>query len=124
MVISVLSTARRRRLGAEARRARTSLWRLGAALFAAVIYNLVGLFDILSTEAAINLGAGQEANPVLRAMMSAFGAQWITIKLMLQMLITAMVLWYPHWIVTSIFAVAITGNAYVVYNNFVITGLI
>lgn len=83
---------------------------------------MVGASDIISTVIAIETGAGEEANPIMRALMEHIGDHWIVAKLSLQAVISFMVLWFPHWIVLAFFLAAILGNAYVVYNNFVIAG--
>ena len=124
MVFTLTSSKRRQQLGEDARRSRASAWRMGAAWLLVVIYNLVGITDIISTVIAIENGAGVEANPVVNTMMVHAGDGWIIAKLGLQGLISFMVLWFPHWIVLFLFAMATTGNALIVYNNFSIAGLI
>jgi len=81
-------------------------------------YAAVGVLDIFSTQAALTLGVGEEANPVMRAAMDQFGPGWAAAKIALQIIISAMVLWYPHRIVMALFFIAISGNALVVGNNF------
>ena len=77
LVLMVLSKTRRARLIEDADRARTSDLARMIAITVVVIYNLVGFLDIISTNLAIGLGKGEEANPFLRAMMDQFGAGWI-----------------------------------------------
>jgi hypothetical protein len=89
-----------------------------------VVYNVVGVADIYSTVYAIETGAGMEANPFLRALMEHAGDGWVLGKLALQAVISAMVLWFPHWIVLGFFTVATAGNAWVVYNNLAIAGVV
>ena len=117
------SAGRRRRLSEDAQSARASKFLTRAAILAVIIYNLVGLADIASTTIAISSGAGEEANPFVRAMMEHAGQGWIFGKLLLQGVITVMVLWFPHWIVLTFFSIATLGNAFIVYNNFVIAGV-
>ena len=124
MVFSLTSSKRRQKLGEDARRSRASAWRMGAAWVLIVIYNVVGVADIVSTVTALDAGSGVEANPVMNTMMVHAGDGWIIAKLGLQGLISFMVLWFPHWIVLFFFAMATTGNALIVYNNFSIAGLI
>lgn len=89
-----------------------------------IIYNFIGAADIYSTVYAIDIGAGTEANPVVRAMMEHVGDGWVLGKLALQAVISVMVLWFPHWIVIGFFSLATAGNAYVVYSNLTIAGLV
>ena len=123
MVWSLGSHTRRRRLGDDAARSRASRWRRRTALIIVVVYNLVGIADIVSTTLAIESGAGEEANPILRLTMEHAGDGWIAAKLALQGVISFMVLWFPHWIVLGFFTLATAGNAWIVYNNFTIAGV-
>ncbi len=107
-----------RRLAADAAESRLSPSARSFAIGIVVIYNLVGVLDIVSTIAAIGIGAGEEANPVVRAMMAHLGPGWIAGKLLVQALISAMVLWFPHRLVLTIFTAAVVFNGLVVLNNF------
>lgn len=123
MVWSLATATRRRRLIDDAASSRAS-WPLRlAAAIAVIAYNIVGVTDIYSTVVALETGLGEEANPVVRAMMDHAGDGWMVAKLCLQAVISVMVLWFPHWIVLTFFSVATIGNAWVVYNNFVIAGV-
>lgn len=124
MVWSLATTTRRRRLAEDAASSRASWARRLAAAVAVIIYNIVGAGDIYSTIYAIDVGAGAEANPVIRAMMEHAGDGWVLGKLALQGVITFMVLWFPHWIVLGFFSLATIGNAFVVYNNLTIAGVL
>lgn len=118
MVPLFRTNAQRRSLKDQAAEARMD--RLNAIIaFAAVfIYNIVGLLDIVSTIAAIELGRAQEANPLMRWVMDAHGPGWIGAKLFLQLVISGMVLWFPHRLVIAVFALAVTLNGLIVMNNF------
>ncbi len=124
MVFSLTSSKRRRKLSEEAERSRASVIRRRAAWALVIIYNMVGVTDIISTVIALDSGAGVEANPILNALMIHAGEGWIVAKLALQGLISFMVLWFPHWIVLTFFAVATSGNAWIVWNNFSIAGVV
>lgn len=124
MVWSLANAKRRKKLGEDAQKSRSSIMGRRAAIVVVIIYNLVGFADIFSTNYAISSGAGYESNPFIRALMENAGAGWMLAKLFLQGVISFMVLWFPHWIVVSFFAVATAGNALVVYNNFVIAGML
>lgn len=113
-----------RRLSKDAEISRASRFRWNSAVMLVIFYNIVGVLDIISTTIAIETGAGYEANPFIRLMMNEAGNWWIVAKLFLQGVITAMVLYFPHSIVLSFFAVATTWNGWVVYNNFVIGGVL
>lgn len=124
MVWSLATGTRRRRLARDAAHSRASWARRWVAAVVVIIYNFVGVADIYSTFYAINIGAGTEANPVVRAMMEHAGDGWVLGKLALQAIISFMVLWFPHWIVIGFFSLAIMGNAFVVHSNLTIAGLI
>lgn len=123
MVWSIATPSRRRRLVHDAAESRASWARRLAAAISVIVYNMVGVCDIYSTALAIDLGAGQEANPFIRLMMIHAGDAWVLGKLALQAVISVMVVWFPHWFVVGLFAVATAGNAYIVYNNLVIAGV-
>ena len=123
MVLSLVSSKRRQKLGQDARRSRASIWARRSAWALIVVYNVVGLADIASTVIAIDRGAGTEAHSFINILMTHAGEGWILAKLALQGLISFMVLWFPHWIVLGFFAVATAGNAWIVANNFAIAGV-
>ena len=123
MVLSLVSSKRRQKLGQDARRSRASIWARRSAWALIVVYNVVGLADIASTVIAIDRGAGTDANQFINILMTHAGEGWIFAKLALQGLISFMVLWFPHWIVLGFFAVATAGNAWIVANNFAIAGV-
>ncbi|MFN0025416.1 MAG: DUF5658 family protein [Parvularculaceae bacterium] len=109
---------RRPSLGEQAADARAGRRNIAIAFATVLTYNIVGVLDIVSTIAAIELGRAEEANPLMRAIMDAHGAGWIAAKLFLQLVISAMVLWFPHRIVIGVFALAVTMNGLIVANNF------
>ena len=123
LVWSLASAKRRKKLAEDAERSRASVWRRRAAWLVVIVYNIVGVADIISTNIAIGSGAGTEANPVLRLAMEHAGDGWIFAKLALQGVISFMVLWFPHWIVISFFTLATIGNALIVYNNLAIASV-
>lgn len=122
MVWSIVSAKRRRRLIEQASRARRAPTALKTAWAAVIVYNCVGLLDIYSTSLGLASGAGEEVNPVIAAAMAHFGAGWIVAKLALQVVISFMVLWFPHRAVLAIFSLAVLFNAGVVCQNFVVAG--
>lgn len=90
-----------------------------AIAFAVVMaYNMIGIFDIVSTIAAIEIGAGEEANPLMRVVMDNYGVAWIGAKLFLQVVISAMVLWFPHRFILIIFTLSVWTSGFIVINNF------
>ena len=109
---------RQRSLVEQAAEARSARLNAAIALSAVFVYNIVGVLDIVSTIAAIELGRAYEANPLMRWVMDEHGLGWIAAKLFLQLVISAMVLWFPHRIVVTVFAAAITLNGLIVINNF------
>jgi hypothetical protein len=50
--------------------------------------------------------------------MDNYGVAWIAAKLFLQIVISGMVLWFPHRFVLIIFTLAVWTNGFVVLNNF------
>lgn len=118
MVFSLVTAKGRSRLSREASQSRSGQGRVRAAIALVILFNMVGVFDIISTHANLVAGTGEEANPVMRAAMDAFGPGWIGAKLFLQGVITVMVLWFPHRFVLSIFSLAIATNTLVVVSNF------
>lgn len=122
MVWAILSAKRRERLIDDAAQARGQRLAVKVAWTAVILYNLVGLADIYSTAVGIERGLAEEINPLMRAAMDNIGVGWIVAKLMLQLLISYMVLWFPHRIVLAIFIAAATFNAWIVCRNFEIGG--
>ncbi len=120
MVFLLRTKPHERNLGVQAAEARAVRLNGVVALAAVFVYNIVGVLDIVSTIAAIELGRAQEANPLMRAIMDHHGAGWIGAKLFLQLVISGMVLWFPHRIVIGVFALAVTINGLIVANNFLI----
>lgn len=118
MVLLLVSKSRRSALAEDAAKARAGSRNVAIAFAAVVVYNFVGLFDIISTIAAIELGVAQEANPLMRAIMDNYGVGWILAKALLQLVISAMVLWFPHRLVLTIFIFAVWTNGFIVLNNF------
>lgn len=112
------SKTRRSMLATDAATARAGHRNIAIAFALVMTYNLVGVFDIVSTIAAIELGVAEEANPLMRAIMDNYGVAWIAAKLFLQIVISGMVLWFPHRFVLIIFTLAVWTNGFVVLNNF------
>lgn len=118
MVWSIASSRGRQRLAEDASQSRRDEGARRWALALVIAYNIVGLLDITSTHLSLAAGAGEEANPVMRLAMNNLGPGWIGAKLFLQGVISAMVLWFPHRIVLTIFLAAVSSNAVIVGNNF------
>ena len=102
-------------------RADRQLFLISAAV--AILYNFLGAVDIVSTVAGLQAQLGEEANPVVRLMMENLNNGWILAKLSLQVLVTLMILWFPHRIVLAIFSVSMFITASAVINNLSINGL-
>lgn len=124
MVWSIVSRKRRRQMVDEATRSRENPIAATIAIVAVIAYNAVGLLDIHSTSMGLRVAGVEEANPIMRAAMDNFGHGWIGAKLFLQVVISAMVLWFPHRIVLAIFITAVTFNASVVWSNLKIAGVL
>lgn len=118
MVLSLISPRGRKRLSDDASHSRRNEGRRAVAIAAVVIYNVVGVLDIMSTSVAIDSGIAEEANPVVAQVMESLGPGWVGAKLFLQAIITVMVLWFPHRLVIGMFIAAMFVNAIIVNNNF------
>ncbi len=119
-MVFLLSSRRRSGLMRAAAAARAAAASRKAALALVIFYNLVGVVDVFSTSLALSRGLGEEANPLLQAMMDSFGERWVVGKFSLQALVSAMVLWFPHAYVMGLFGVAVSLNAVIVVNNLLI----
>ena len=115
--------ARWARISQHAAAARTRSVLFKVAVLIAVIYNVIGLLDIYSTIAGLNTNNAREANPLMRAAMEHISYGWIVVKLVLQMTVTVMILWFPHRLVLAIFSVSMTLNAIAVFRNLQIAGI-
>lgn len=120
MVWSMVSAKGRSRLREDASLSRSNKGGVRAGVILVIAYNIVGAFDIISTNLSIGAGLGEEANPVMRFAMEVLGSGWVGAKLFLQGVITFMVLWFPHPIVLGVFFIAIISNIMIVANNFAI----
>jgi len=118
LALMFFSKARRALLSEDAASARAGRWNMAIAFTVIAAYNLIGILDIISTVAAIELGVAEEANPFLRAVMEHYGLAWVAAKLFLQIVISGMVLWFPHRVVLMIFTLAVWTNGFIVLNNF------
>lgn len=117
-VRAIFSAQGRDALSDQAKKSRADARNRRLAWILVIFYNIIGLLDIASTEIAISAGVGEEANPVMRAAMENFGPAWMAAKLILQLLISYMVWWFPHRFVIAMFFVAVAWNTLVVGNNF------
>lgn len=115
-----LAKERRTAVARNAAAARAHMLNRLAAVILVVAYNAVGALDIYSTEIGLARGVAAEANPLVHAAMAHAGQYWIFEKLLLQGVVTAMILYFPHWIVLGLFSLSLMLNAGVVYNNFAI----
>ena len=104
------------RIGEAARRAREIPSNRIAALVIVILYNAAGFADVASTVHAIAAG-GSEANPIVAEFMRSLAEYWVAPKLASQLLVSAMVLWFPHRVVLAIFGLAVALTAGVVVNN-------
>lgn len=125
-MLSFLSVKRRRHLSTLAEQERKKPAHRYTALILVFFYNMAGFADILSTQYAIYSGAGYEANPVIRTAMESFTWHngWVAFKLTLQLLVTAMVIWFPHKVVMSLFAAVVAIMGWVVVQNLIIGGIL
>lgn len=114
--------ASRRKLAAQAAEARGERVLFWGAVVLLVFYNAIGALDIMTTEIGLRSGVAAESNPVIGGVMAMMADQWVWGKLVLQLAVSAMILWFPHRVVLGIFFVAVLINAVTVANNFAIIG--
>ena len=119
MTASTAYLERWTRIGEQAARARAVPMNRLIALVIVVFYNAVGLADVASTVQAINLGA-VEVNPMMRSVMEAIHHYWIAPKLAGHLLVSAMILWFPHRFVLAIFSLAVAATGAAVVNNLLV----
>ena len=103
-------------VGGAAARARGVPANRVTAMLIVVFYNVAGFADVFTTIEALGLGAS-EANPVVRAFMDLLANYWVIPKLGSQLLVSAMILWFPHRFVLAIFTLAVAATCAVVWNN-------
>lgn len=109
--------ARWSRISHHARQARDRRGLFLASAIFALTYNILGGLDIVSTVVGLQAKLGAEANPFIRLLMDNFSSGWIPLKLFLQILVTVMILWFPHKLVLGIFSVSMCLTGWVVWNN-------
>ena len=116
--VTLESANRRRNLVRYAHLARADNKLFWSAFAIIVVYNIVGMMDILSTglALAVNVNA-QEGNPFLSYLMESGDTTWIITKLLLQALVSFMIIWFPHKTVLMMFVPVVIINALVVLNN-------
>nr|GGH93325.1 hypothetical protein GCM10011355_04900 [Aquisalinus luteolus] len=95
-----------------------------ASAIIAILYNVIGALDVMSTLAGLQMQAGTEANPFLRVLMESLDNGWVLAKLSLQLIASAMILWFPHRLVLGMFSVAVLLTAITVWNNFHVIGVL
>ena len=108
-------------VGVAAARARAVPANRVTAMLIVLLYNAAGFADVATTVQALGLGAS-EANPVVRGFMDMLAAYWVIPKLGSQMLVSAMILWFPHRFVLAIFTLAVAATCAVVWNNIQVIG--
>ena len=84
---------------------------------------IVGTLDVISTNAGLLAGA-VEINPLMAAMQDFLGHWWFVPKMALQFIAVAIVLMQPVRAVFLCVSAMIAFNAYVVLNNFALSGAI
>ena len=103
-------------IGTTAERARSVPANRVTAILIVLLYNAAGFADVATTVQALGLGAS-EANPVVRTFMEQLNAYWVVPKLASQILVSAMILWFPHRYVLAVFTLAVGATCAVVWNN-------
>lgn len=113
-VLGLQETINRRR----ASRRRDSRLRMAANSFALLIV-LVGVLDVVSTNASIAAG-GSENNVLIAGLMTQLGAWWFVPKLATHITVAAFVMWLPSKQLVSkaracviIYTVIIASNFYI-----------
>lgn len=93
------------------------------AAFIALLVVAVGIFDAISTNAGLLVGA-IEANPLMAFAQSALGDMWVAPKIGLHLVTALIVLMRPTRAVFACVGTVVAVNAYVVFNNFAIVGVL
>lgn len=113
-----------RRIAGEARKARAKRPLMIAAIVIAALYNIVGILDVISTLAGMRAAGAVEANPLIRMFMDTLDNGWVVAKLSLQLIVSAMIVWFPHRVVLGMFGAAVALTGWAVFNNLQIAGLV
>ncbi len=93
------------------------------ALALALIYNMIGCLDMITTLYGIRMTVAEEANPMMNFVMQHYNEAWIPMKFALQLLATAMLIWFPQRFVIAVFSVSVSIQGLIVLNNMFITGV-
>ena len=91
--------------------------------FVAAAVIIVGILDVISTNAGLIAGA-VEANPLMALTQDVFGWWWFAPKMALQLITVAIVLMHLKRAVFACVGAVVAFNAYVVLNNFSLAGAI
>lgn len=110
------------RIAHSARKARAHRGLFIASAVIAILYNVIGAVDVMTTIAGIQGQVATESNPFLRLLMNTVNNGWVLTKLGLQLLVSAMILWFPHRMVLGMFTVAMILTGVTVWNNLQIIG--
>ena len=89
-----------------------------AALIALSVVT-VGIFDVISTNAGLLVGA-IEANPLMAFVQASLGDMWVAPKMGLHLVAALIVLMRPSRIVFACVGTVVAVNTLVVFNNFAI----
>ncbi len=95
----------------------------GAALLLASMLVFVGVFDVISTNAAIAAG-NAEANPLVAAFQRHWGIWWFVPKLSIHIALAVVVLWLPSRRMIRNARVGVAIYAAIIISNFHLAGWI
>lgn len=93
------------------------------AAFIALLVVTVGIFDAISTNAGLLVGA-IEANPLMALAQSSLGDMWVAPKIGLHLITALIVLMRPTRAVFACVGTVVAVNALVVFNNFAIVAVL
>jgi len=116
-VLGLQETINRRR----ASRRRDSRLRLAARVLALLIV-VVGILDVVSTNASIAAG-GAETNVLIAALMTRLGAWWFVPKLATHVTVAAFVMWLPSKRLLSKARTCVMVYTLIIAANFYIANL-
>lgn len=79
---------------------------------------MVGVFDVISSNAVLSAGSGFEVNPLHRWTQANMGAWWFIPKMMIHAVVAAMVVWFPNRAVLAMVIPIILLTSVIVLHNF------
>ena len=93
----------------------------GTALLVAALLILVGILDVISTNASLAVGNAEE-NPLVAALMRDWGVWWFVPKVAIHVALAALVLWLPSRGMLQKASAGVMLYAVIIVSNFHVAG--